>query len=219
MMILVGLHRFRPRASRDPYHYPYIRRGAFGYDPFDRDRSRCGSFTMTSLRKRVLSGMQPSGLLHLGNYLGALENWKAAAGQNMTVTSSWRIGMRSRRIMPIPAASGNSCANCSSIGWRPASIPRRATVFIQSHIPEHAILHLLLSMMTPISWLERNPTYKEKQEEIKEKDLTHLWISRISRPASRRYSALQTGFRPGREGSAASLGTHTRSGQTVQRPL
>ena len=59
------------------------------------------------------------------------------------------------------------------IDWLAAGIdPRRATVFIQSHIPEHAILHLLFSMMIPISWLERNPTYKEKQEEIKEKDLS-----------------------------------------------
>ncbi|MEK7299635.1 MAG: tryptophan--tRNA ligase, partial [Nitrospirota bacterium] len=50
--------------------------------------------------------------------------------------------------------------------------PKRSTVFIQSHIPEHAVLHLLLSMMVPVSWLERNPTYKEKQDEIKEKDLS-----------------------------------------------
>jgi tryptophanyl-tRNA synthetase len=59
------------------------------------------------------------------------------------------------------------------IDWLAAGIdPERSTVFIQSRIPEHAVLHLLLSMMTPISWLERNPTYKEKQEEIKEKDLS-----------------------------------------------
>ena len=126
---------------------------------------------MTIPRKRVLSGMQPSGLLHLGNYLGALENWKSlqsefecyffvadwhALSTNYADTS--RIREFSRELL---------------IDWLAAGIdPERSTVFIQSRIPEHAVLHLLLSMMTPISWLERNPTYKEKQEEIKEKDLS-----------------------------------------------
>jgi len=125
----------------------------------------------TAPRKRVLSGMQPSGLMHLGNYLGALENWKAlqedfdcfffvadwhALSTNYADTS--RIREFVRELL---------------IDWLAAGIdPKRSTIFIQSHIPEHAILHLLLSMMVPVSWLERNPTYKEKQEEIKEKDLT-----------------------------------------------
>jgi tryptophanyl-tRNA synthetase len=126
---------------------------------------------MTQPRKRVLSGMQPSGLMHLGNYLGALENWKAlqesydgfffiadwhALSTNYADTSRIREFVREMLI-----------------DWLAAGIdPTRSTVFIQSRIPEHAILHLLFSMMTPVSWLERNPTYKEKQEEIKEKDLT-----------------------------------------------
>ena len=125
----------------------------------------------TALRKRVLSGMQPSGLMHLGNYLGALENWKAlqedyecfffvadwhALSTNYADTS--RIREFVRELL---------------IDWLAAGIdPKRSTVFIQSHIPEHAVLHLLLSMMVPVSWLERNPTYKEKQDEIKEKDLS-----------------------------------------------
>ena len=125
----------------------------------------------TAPRKRVLSGMQPSGLMHLGNYLGALENWKAlqedyecfffvadwhALSTNYADTS--RIREFVRELL---------------IDWLAAGIdPKRSTVFIQSHIPEHAVLHLLLSMMVPVSWLERNPTYKEKQDEIKEKDLS-----------------------------------------------
>ena len=125
---------------------------------------------MTSSRKRVLSGMQPSGLMHLGNHLGALENWKTlqesydcyffvadwhALSTNYADTSRVREFVREMLI-----------------DWLAAGIdPTRSTVFVQSRIPEHAILHLLLSMMTPVSWLERNPTYKEKQEEIKEKDL------------------------------------------------
>ncbi len=126
---------------------------------------------MTIPRKRVLSGMQPSGLMHLGNHLGALENWKSLQDQyecyffvadwhalSTNYADTSRIREFSRELL---------------IDWLAAGIdPERSTVFIQSRIPEHAVLHLLLSMMTPISWLERNPTYKEKQEEIKEKDLS-----------------------------------------------
>lgn len=126
---------------------------------------------MNASRKRVLSGMQPSGLMHLGNYLGAVENWKAlqetydcyffiadwhALSSNYADTSRLKEFVREMLI-----------------DWLAAGIdPARSTVFVQSRIPEHAILHLLFSMITPVSWLERNPTYKEKQEEIKEKDLT-----------------------------------------------
>lgn len=125
---------------------------------------------MTTPRKRVLSGMQPSGLMHLGNHLGALENWKALQEQydSYFFVADWH-------------ALSTNYADTSRvrefvremlIDWLAAGIdPDRSTVFVQSRIPEHAILHLLLSMMTPVSWLERNPTYKEKQEEIKEKDL------------------------------------------------
>ena len=126
---------------------------------------------MTAPRKRVLSGMQPSGLMHLGNYLGALENWKALQEQfecyffvadwhalSATYADTSRIREFVRELL---------------IDWLAAGIdPERSSVFIQSQIQEHAVLHLLLSMMTPVSWLVRNPTYKEKQEEIKEKDLS-----------------------------------------------
>lgn len=122
-------------------------------------------------RPRVLSGMQPSGLLHLGNLLGALDNWKDLQAQYdcFFFVADWH-------------ALSTNYENTSRIreftrelllDWLAAGIdPNRATVFIQSRIPEHAILHLLLSMIVPIPWLERNPTYKEKQEEIKERDLS-----------------------------------------------
>ncbi|SLM46363.1 Tryptophan--tRNA ligase [Nitrospira japonica] len=122
-------------------------------------------------RKRVLSGMQPSGLLHLGNYLGALENWKALQDQHECYffVADWH-------------ALSSNYADTSRIrefvrelliDWLAVGIdPVRSTVFVQSRIPEHAVLHLLFSMIIPVSWLERNPTYKEKQEEIKEKDLS-----------------------------------------------
>lgn len=120
---------------------------------------------------RVLSGMQPSGLMHLGNLLGALENWKSLQAQHECYffVADWH-------------ALSTNYADTSRIkeftqelliDWLAAGIdPNRATVFVQSGIPEHAILHLLLSMIVPIPWLERNPTYKEKQDEIKEKDLS-----------------------------------------------
>ena len=120
---------------------------------------------------RVLSGMQPSGLMHLGNLLGALENWKTLQVQHecFFFVADWH-------------ALSTNYADTSRlkeftqellIDWLAAGIdPNRATVFIQSQVPEHAILHLLLSMIIPIPWLERNPTYKEKQEAITEKDLT-----------------------------------------------
>jgi tryptophanyl-tRNA synthetase len=126
---------------------------------------------MTIPKKRVLSGMQPSGLLHLGNYLGALENWKDLQSEFECYffIADWH-------------ALSTNYADTSRIrefvhelliDWLAAGIdPAKATIFIQSRIPEHAILHLLLSMIIPVAWLERNPTYKEKQEEIKERDLS-----------------------------------------------
>ena len=120
---------------------------------------------------RVLSGMQPSGLLHLGNLLGALENWKSlqeqyecyffvadwhALSTNYADTS--RIKEFTQELLFDMLATGID--------------PNRSTVFVQSTVPNHAILYLLLSMIVPIPWLERNPTYKEKQEEIKERDLS-----------------------------------------------
>ncbi len=122
------------------------------------------------MASRVLSGMQPSGLMHLGNLLGALENWKALQTEHdcFFFAADWH-------------ALSTNYADTSRvkeftqellIDWLAAGIdPDKTTVFIQSQVPEHAILHLLFSMMVPIPWLERNPTYKEKQDEIKEKDL------------------------------------------------
>jgi len=120
---------------------------------------------------RVLSGMQPSGLMHLGNLLGALENWKTLQAEHdcFFFVADWHA-------LSTNYADTSRLKEFSQellIDWLAAGIdPNRATVFIQSHVPEHAILHLLFSMIIPIPWLERNPTYKEKQDEIKEKDLS-----------------------------------------------
>jgi tryptophanyl-tRNA synthetase len=126
---------------------------------------------MTVERKRVLSGMQPSGLLHLGNWLGALENWKALQEhyECLFFVADWHA------LSTNYADTGRirEFVREMLIDWLAAGIdPARSILFIQSRVPDHAVLHLLLSMIIPISWLERNPTYKEKQEEIKERDLS-----------------------------------------------
>jgi tryptophanyl-tRNA synthetase len=121
-------------------------------------------------KKRVLSGMQPSGLLHLGNLMGALDNWRKLQDQyecyyfvadwhalttNYADTSMIRTYVREM-----------------VIDWLAAGLdPEKSVLFQQSHIPEHAVLHVLLSMSTPLPWLERVPTYKEKIEQLQDKDM------------------------------------------------
>jgi len=123
------------------------------------------------MAKRVLSGMQPSGLLHLGNLFGALDNFKRLQADHecFYFVADWhalstnyedttRIREYTREVL---------------IDWLAAGLdPERSTLFIQSRVPEHAVLHLLLSMITPVPWLERNPTYKEKQENLEGRDLS-----------------------------------------------
>ncbi|MCA9470757.1 MAG: tryptophan--tRNA ligase [Nitrospira sp.] len=115
--------------------------------------------------------MQPSGRLHLGNLLGALDNWKQLQDDHECYffVADWHA-------LSTNYADTSRIKEFSQgllIDWLAAGIdPNRSTVFVQSSVPEHAILHLLLSMIIPVPWLERNPTYKEKQEEIKEKDLS-----------------------------------------------
>jgi len=123
---------------------------------------------MTTPRKRVLSGMQPSGLLHLGNYLGALENWKGL--QNEFECYFFVADWHALSTNYADTGRVREFVHELLIDWLAAGIdPAKATVFVQSRIPEHAVLHLLFSMIIPVAWLERNPTYKEKREEMKEK--------------------------------------------------
>lgn len=126
--------------------------------------------------QRVLSGMQPSGRLHLGNLLGALENWRQLQEHNecFFFVADWHALSTNYE----DTSQLHTFVREVLIDWLAVGIdPERATVFIQSHVPEHAILNLLLSMITPVPWLERNPTYKEKQEQIEGRDLsTHGFL-------------------------------------------
>ena len=119
---------------------------------------------------RVLSGTRPTGKLHLGNLFGALENFKRLEGQDsyfmiadwhaLTTEYESHISIRENVIEVAMdyLASGLD--------------PEKCTIFVQSEVPEHAELALLLGMITPLGWLERNPTYKEQLREMAGRDLT-----------------------------------------------
>jgi len=122
-------------------------------------------------RRRLLSGMQPSGRLHLGNWLGALETWQAEQSKHdcYFFAADWHALSTSYD----DTAGIRAATKEMIIDWLSAGLdPDRSTLFVQSRIPEHAVLHVILSMITPVPWLERNPTYKEQQEALKERDLT-----------------------------------------------
>ena len=124
----------------------------------------------TFVRKRTLSGMRPSGKLHLGHYLGALMNWRELQEENdcYYFVADWHALTTEYERTEIIGESIDDMI----IDWMAAGIdPEKSTVFIQSHVPEHAELHLLLSMITPLPWLERNPTYKEQLREQTSRDL------------------------------------------------
>jgi len=121
--------------------------------------------------EKVLSGMRPTGRLHLGHYHGVLKNWVQLQQEYpcLFFVADWHA-LTTNYDEP-----GGIGANSWEmiIDWLAAGVdPAQATLFIQSRVPEHAELHLLLSMMTPLGWLERVPTYKDQQEKLSHKDLT-----------------------------------------------
>src|SRR5438874_4634733 len=123
-----------------------------------------------SQRKRVLSGMRSTGKLHLGNYVGALQNWVGMQDQYECYffIADWHA--LTTDYADTSQVKQNSVEVC--LDWLAAGLdPERSVNFIQSHVPQHAELHLLLSMIPPLRWLERVPTYKEQRENIAEKDL------------------------------------------------
>lgn len=118
-----------------------------------------------SPRDRVLSGMRPTGKLHLGNYLGALANWVRMQDEYdcFYFVANWHaLTTDADQARHVPADTLEMVADWLAAGLDPA----RATLFVQSWVPEHAELHLLLSMIVPVSWLERVPTYKEQIEQL-----------------------------------------------------
>jgi tryptophanyl-tRNA synthetase len=123
-------------------------------------------------RKRVLSGMRPTGRLHIGHYFGALQNWVRL--QNDPTYECFYFIADWHALTSDYADTSGVAQNSVEIAtdYLAAGIdPTKSVIFLQSAVPEHAELHLLLSMVTPLGWLERVPTYKEALENIKDKDL------------------------------------------------
>jgi tryptophanyl-tRNA synthetase len=121
--------------------------------------------------EKVLSGMRPTGRLHLGHYHGVLANWVKLQHEFpcLFFVADWHA------LTTAYDEPGTITENAMEmvVDWLAAGVdPSQATIFIQSKVPEHAELHLLLSMMTPLGWLERVPTYKDQQEKLTHKDLT-----------------------------------------------
>jgi len=120
--------------------------------------------------QRVLSGMRPTGKLHLGHYHGVLKNWVKLQHEYecFFFVADWHALTTDYENPSVISASVTDMV----IDWLACGVnPGSARIFIQSRVPEHAELHLLLSMLTPLSWLERVPSYKDQQEKLKEKDL------------------------------------------------
>jgi tryptophanyl-tRNA synthetase len=124
----------------------------------------------TKTRKRVLSGMRPTGKLHLGNYVGALQNWVRMQDEYECFFCIVDWHALTTDYADTSHVKENSVE--VALDWLAAGLdPKKSVLFMQSHVPQHAELHLLLSMITPLGWLERVPTYKEQRENIKDKDL------------------------------------------------
>ncbi|MEJ2061005.1 MAG: tryptophan--tRNA ligase [Gammaproteobacteria bacterium] len=127
--------------------------------------------SVSGKNQRVLSGMRPTGALHLGHYHGVLKNWVELqhSYECFFFVADWHALTTHYED---PSIIGDNVWDMV-IDWLAAGVnPGSATLFIQSRVPEHAELHLLLSMITPLGWLERVPTYKDQQEKLKEMDLS-----------------------------------------------
>ncbi|ADY73921.1 tryptophanyl-tRNA synthetase [Desulfurobacterium thermolithotrophum DSM 11699] len=120
--------------------------------------------------KRVLSGMRPTGKIHLGNYLGALKTWLELQdkAECFFFIADWHAITTSYH--DTKDLADNTLEMMAD--WVAAGLdPEKSVLFVQSSVKEHAELHLLLSMITPVRWLERNPTYKEMMENLKDREL------------------------------------------------
>jgi len=134
---------------------------------FRRTRHNLTSNMTTSgtSRPRVLSGMRPTGMLHLGNYVGALQNWVKLQSTHKCFffVADWHA------LTTDYEDTSRLASNTLEVflDWLGAGLdPKQCTMFVQSHVKQHAELHVLFSMVTPLGWLERVPTYKEQQQNM-----------------------------------------------------
>ena len=124
-------------------------------------------------KARVVSGMRPTGQLHIGHLVGALSNWVP-----MQDTYDCFYFVADWHALTSDFADTSQLTNYAyenAADWVAAGLdPEKSTLFVQSLVPEHAELYLLLSMVVPVPWLERVPTYKEQQENLNDKDLSSI---------------------------------------------
>lgn len=125
------------------------------------------------MKKRILSGMRPTGRLHLGNLHGALANWVDIQNKDIYdcfyFVADWHALTSDYKDTDLIKANALDMI----VDWLSVGLdPDRSTLFVQSEVKEHAELFLILSMITPLSWLERNPTYKEMKTELSDKDIS-----------------------------------------------
>ena len=128
---------------------------------------------MSATKQRVLSGMRPTGKLHLGHLVGALQNWVELQAKY----DSYHCIVDWHALTTNYADTSEIVANGidNAADWIGSGLdPEKSTFFVQSLVPEHAELYLLFQMVTPISWLERVPTYKEQMEQLSERDLSSI---------------------------------------------
>ena len=128
---------------------------------------------MATVTPRVVSGLRPTGKVHLGHLAGALKNWATLQDQYQCFyfVADWHA--LTSDYADTRGLTSYACDNVAD--WIAAGLdPERCTLFVQSMVPEHAELYLLLSMVIPIPWLERVPTYKEQRDQLTEKDLSTI---------------------------------------------
>ena len=158
--------------------------------------------------ERVLSGMRPTGRLHLGHYHGVLKNWVKLQSEYpcLFFVADWHALTTAYDEVQVIEESVWDMV----IDWLAAGVdPEKATIFIQSRVPEHAELHLLLSMSTPLGWLERVPTYKDQQEKAVAQGSDHLRFSWLSAADGVRHPDLSCRQGAGGGGSGGTLGVRT----------
>ena len=122
------------------------------------------------MKKRLLSGMRPTGKLHLGHLVGALDNWAKLQGEHdcFFMVADWHAFMSEYKN---PKNIRDNIVD-NVIDWIACGIdPKRSVIFVQSDVPEHLELFMILSNITPLSWLERCPTYKDQLKELKAKEI------------------------------------------------
>ncbi len=125
------------------------------------------------MTERVLSGMRPTGKLHFGHLHGVLKNWIRLQDEYKCFffSADWHaLTSEYENVAPLKEYIFDNIIDWLSVGID----PDKATIFVQSKVIEHAELNLIFEMITPLSWLERNPTYKEQLQEIKNKDLSTI---------------------------------------------